>query len=128
MTKILYKKLFDENKDQIAAVIVEPVAANMGLVLPEEGFLEFLREITKDHGSLLIFDEVITGFRLSLGGAQQYYNIKPDITTLGKNCWWRNADRCVWRKKRNHADDLSRWASLSGRNIVRKPSCNNGRN
>ena len=56
----------------------------MGLVLPEEGFLEFLREITKDHGSLLIFDEVITGFRLSLGGAQQYYNIKPDITTLGK--------------------------------------------
>lgn len=78
------QKLFDENKDQIAAVIVEPVAANMGLVLPEEGFLEFLREITKDHGSLLIFDEVITGFRLSLGGAQQYYNIKPDITTLGK--------------------------------------------
>ena len=77
------QKLFDENKDQIAAVIVEPVAANMGLVLPEEGFLEFLREITKDHGSLLIFDEVITGFRLSLGGAQQYYNIKPDITTLG---------------------------------------------
>ena len=78
------QKLFDENKDQIAAVIVEPVAANMGLVLPEEGFLEFLREITKDHGSLLIFDEVITGFMLSLGGAQQYYNIKPDITTLGK--------------------------------------------
>ena len=78
------QKLFDENKDQIAAVIVEPVAANMGLVLPEEGFLEFLREITKDHDSLLIFDEVITGFRLSLGGAQQYYNIKPDITTLGK--------------------------------------------
>ena len=78
------QKLFEENKDQIAAVIVEPVAANMGLVLPEDGFLGFLREITKDHGSLLIFDEVITGFRLSLGGAQQYYNIKPDITTLGK--------------------------------------------
>ena len=78
------EKLFKENKNEIAAVIVEPVAANMGLVLPEEGFLEFLREITKDHDSLLIFDEVITGFRLSLGGAQQYYNIKPDITTLGK--------------------------------------------
>ena len=76
--------LFAEYPKEIAAVIVEPVAANMGLVLPEEGFLEFLREITKDHGSLLIFDEVITGFRLSLGGAQQYYNIKPDITTLGK--------------------------------------------
>mgnify|MGYP000304266299 CR=1 FL=1 len=78
------EKLFKENKNEIAAIIVEPVAANMGLVLPEEGFLEFLREITKDHDSLLIFDEVITGFRLSLGGAQQYYNIKPDITTLGK--------------------------------------------
>ena len=78
------ERLFQQYPSEIACVIVEPVAANMGLVLPEEGFLEFLREITKDHGSLLIFDEVITGFRLSLGGAQQYYNIKPDITTLGK--------------------------------------------
>ena len=78
------ERLFQQYPSEIACVIVEPVAANMGLVLPEEGFLEFLREITKDHDSLLIFDEVITGFRLSLGGAQQYYNIKPDITTLGK--------------------------------------------
>ena len=78
------QKLFDENKDQIAAVIVEPVAANMGLVLPEEGFLEFLREITKDHGSLLIFDEVITGFRLAFGGAAEYYGVTPDMVTYGK--------------------------------------------
>ena len=81
------QKLFDENKDQIAAVIVEPVAANMGLVLPEEGFLEFLREITKDHGSLLIFDEVITGFRLSLGDGPVYQagtlSGNPVATTAG---------------------------------------------
>lgn len=78
------KKLFTENQNQIAAVIVEPVAANMGVVLPADGFLEFLREITREHDSLLIFDEVITGFRLSLGGAQEYYQVKPDLTTLGK--------------------------------------------
>ena len=78
------QKLFEENKDQIAAVIVEPVAANMGLVLPEEGFLEFLREITKDHGSLLIFDEVITGFRLAFGGAAEYFGVTPDMVTYGK--------------------------------------------
>ena len=78
------KNLFDTNKGEIAAVIVEPVAANMGVVLPKLGFLEFLRDITKENNSLLIFDEVITGFRLSIGGAQQYYGIEPDLTTLGK--------------------------------------------
>lgn len=78
------KNLFDNNKGGIAAVIVEPVAANMGVVLPKLGFLEFLRDITKENNSLLIFDEVITGFRLSIGGAQQYYGIEPDLTTLGK--------------------------------------------
>lgn len=78
------EKLFRENPDQIAAVVVEPVAANMGVVLPKPGFLEFLREITKQYGALLIFDEVITGFRLALGGAQEYFHVKPDLTTLGK--------------------------------------------
>ena len=78
------KKLFEANKSEIAAVIVEPVAANMGVVLPKEGFLEFLREITSQYGALLIFDEVITGFRLGLGGAQEYFNVIPDLTTLGK--------------------------------------------
>ena len=77
-------RLFEENKDEIACVIVEPVAANMGVVLPEKNFLEFLREITTANGALLIFDEVITGFRLALGGAQEYYKVHPDLTTLGK--------------------------------------------
>lgn len=76
--------LFQANPKEIAAVIVEPVAANMGVVLPAPGFLEFLREITKQYGALLIFDEVITGFRLALGGAQEYYHVIPDLTTLGK--------------------------------------------
>jgi len=77
-------ELFERFKGKIAAVIVEPVAANMGVVLPEEGFLPFLRDITLKQEALLIFDEVITGFRLGIGGAQEYYNIKPDLTTLGK--------------------------------------------
>ena len=64
--------------------MVEPVAANMGVVPPHDGFLQFLRDITNEYGSLLIFDEVITGFRLSLGGAQEYFGVKPDLTTLGK--------------------------------------------
>lgn len=76
--------LFEEYGDDIAALIVEPCAANMGVVPPKEGFLQFLRDITKKYGALLIFDEVITGFRLSLGGAQQYYCVAPDMTTLGK--------------------------------------------
>lgn len=76
--------LFEANGKDIAAVIVEPVAANMGVVPPAPGFLEFLREITERNEALLIFDEVITGFRLALGGAQEYYHVTPDITTLGK--------------------------------------------
>lgn len=78
------EEIFALNEGQIAAVIVEPVAANMGVVLPEEGFLSFLRDITRRQGALLIFDEVITGFRLALGGAQEYYGVTPDLTTLGK--------------------------------------------
>lgn len=78
------KQLFEQYGKEIATVVVEPVAANMGVVPPKQGFLEELREITKQYGALLIFDEVITGFRLSLGGAQEYYGITPDLTTLGK--------------------------------------------
>lgn len=70
--------------DELAAVIVEPVPANMGLVLPEEGFLHSLRDLTRQHGIVLIFDEVITGFRLCYGGAQTLYGVTPDLTTLGK--------------------------------------------
>ena len=78
------RELFENNKDQIAALIVEPVAANMGVVLPDDDFLPFLREITEENGTVLIFDEVITGFRLGIGGAQQWFGVKPDMTTLGK--------------------------------------------
>jgi glutamate-1-semialdehyde 2,1-aminomutase len=75
---------FRERGDRIAAVIVEPVVGNMGCVPPLTGFLEALRQITAQHGALLIFDEVMTGFRLALGGAQQLFGIRPDLTTLGK--------------------------------------------
>ena len=76
--------LFEEYGSDISALIVEPCAANMGVVPPKKGFLQFLRTITKKYGTLLIFDEVITGFRLSLGGAQKYYGVIPDMTTVGK--------------------------------------------
>jgi glutamate-1-semialdehyde 2,1-aminomutase len=75
---------FRERGANIAAVIVEPVAGNMGCVPPSRGFLEALRSLTSQHGALLIFDEVMTGFRLALGGAQERFQIKPDLTTLGK--------------------------------------------
>lgn len=75
---------FRQYGDEIAAVIVEPVAGNMGCVPPEPGFLEQLRSLTEDHGSVLIFDEVMTGFRVARGGAQARYGITPDLTTLGK--------------------------------------------
>jgi glutamate-1-semialdehyde 2,1-aminomutase len=76
--------LFKKFPEQIAAIIVEPVAGNMGVVPPQPGFLEGLRSITEREGALLIFDEVMTGFRVHKGGAQALYNIKPDLTTLGK--------------------------------------------
>lgn len=75
---------FRERGDRIACVIVEPVVGNMGCVPPLPGFLEGLRKVTQDHGALLIFDEVMTGFRLAFGGAQQLYGITPDLTTIGK--------------------------------------------
>jgi glutamate-1-semialdehyde 2,1-aminomutase len=79
-----FEKAAKENKDELAAVIVEPVIGNIGLVLPKEGFLETIREITQSYGVVLVFDEIITGFRLALGGAQEYYGVTPDMTTLGK--------------------------------------------
>ena len=78
------QKLFEKYGGEIAAAVVEPCAANMGVVPPKDGFLQFLRDITNKYNSVLIFDEVITGFRLGLGGAQEYYGVTPDMTTLGK--------------------------------------------
>jgi glutamate-1-semialdehyde 2,1-aminomutase len=78
------RALFEERGSEIAAVIVEPVAGNMGCVPPAPGWLEALRAITAEHGALLVFDEVMTGFRVALGGAQAKYGIRPDLTCLGK--------------------------------------------
>jgi glutamate-1-semialdehyde 2,1-aminomutase len=78
------RECFAELGDQIACIIVEPVVGNMNCILPSEGFLQGLREICDQYSAILIFDEVMTGFRVALGGAQQYYDIKPDLTTLGK--------------------------------------------
>lgn len=78
------KEVFEKYGDDIACVIVEPVAGNMGVVIPDTEFLRELREVTRNYGALLIFDEVITGFRLSIGGAQEVFDIDPDITCLGK--------------------------------------------
>ena len=78
------KKVMDEKGDKIACVIVEPVAGNMGMVPPAPGFLETLRELTQNHGAVLIFDEVMTGFRVAYGGAQSLYGVVPDLTCFGK--------------------------------------------
>jgi glutamate-1-semialdehyde 2,1-aminomutase len=80
----MVQHVLGQNRSQVAAVIVEPVAGNMGTVLPSKGFLQRVRKLTREHGVLLIFDEVITGFRLSYGGAQGLLKIKPDLTCLGK--------------------------------------------
>ncbi|MGD0158825.1 MAG: glutamate-1-semialdehyde 2,1-aminomutase [Candidatus Bathyarchaeia archaeon] len=79
-----FEAMVKRERRELAAVIVEPVIGNIGVVLPKEGFLEALREITEQYGVVLVFDEVITGFRLALGGAQEFYGVKPDLTTLGK--------------------------------------------
>ena len=78
------RRLMEETRGEVAAVVVEPVAANMGVVPPEPGFLEFLRAITEENGALLVFDEVITGFRLGLGGATEYTGVHADLHTFGK--------------------------------------------
>lgn len=78
------RQFFSEHGDEVAALIIEPVACNMGVVVPTEDFLKATREVTEQYGAILIFDEVITGFRLALGGAQQRFGIKPDMTTVGK--------------------------------------------
>jgi glutamate-1-semialdehyde 2,1-aminomutase len=78
------KALFEENPDQIAGVILEPVVGNAGFIPPVPGFLEGLREVTQQHGALLVFDEVMTGFRIAYGGAQEKFGITPDLTTMGK--------------------------------------------
>jgi glutamate-1-semialdehyde 2,1-aminomutase len=98
------ERLFEQHRDQIAAVIVEPIAGNMGVVPPRDGFLEGLRTICSREQSLLVFDEVISGFRASAGGAQQLFGVKPDLTVLGKvigfSVIWRvsGLNSAAWRR------------------------------
>ena len=112
--------LFDEYPKEIAAVIVEPVAANMGVVPPKKGFLEGLRKLCSEHGSVLIFDEVITGFRLGLQGAQGYFGIDADLRS-------RHAGRSLRRQTRDHGDGLTGRSGLSGRNLKRQSGCHGSR-
>jgi 4-aminobutyrate aminotransferase-like enzyme len=120
----------------VAAVILEPVVGNSGFIKPRKEFLEGLRELTKKYGSLLVFDEVMTGFRVSYGGAQEYFGVIPDLTTLGKviglnviltfliSDRWRFTSGSLWRKKRYHVDGGPSRTSLPSRDIVWKSSCN----
>merc|ERR1712176_852184 len=78
------KAIFEDNKDEIAAVILEPVVGNSGFIKPSKEFLEGIRKLCDDNGALLVFDEVMTGFRVAYGGAQQYFGVTPDVTTMGK--------------------------------------------
>jgi glutamate-1-semialdehyde 2,1-aminomutase len=93
-----------KKEDDLACVILEPIIANAGCIMPQKGYLQFLRKVTRENDVLLIFDEVITGFRLGLSGAQGYYKVAPDITTLGKghNDSWKNP----WRRTSNRCDSL----------------------
>ena len=79
-----FLRIYDEVKDDLAAIIIEPVAGNMGFIPADKSFLELLREVSKKNNSILIFDEVMSGFRVALGGAQELYNVQPDLTALGK--------------------------------------------
>lgn len=78
------KAILDENKDEVAAIILEPVVGNSGFIKPDKAFLEGLRKLADENGALLVFDEVMTGFRVSYGGAQEYFGVTPDVTTMGK--------------------------------------------
>ena len=78
------ERILRRHRDRVAALIVEPVAGNMGVVLPEAGFLEGLRVLCDEHGAILVFDEVISGFRAAPGGAQERFGVRPDLTCLGK--------------------------------------------
>ena len=78
------EQLLEQHAEQVAAIIVEPVAGNMGLVLPHDGYLAGLRDLADRYGALFVFDEVMTGFRVALGGAQARYGVTPDLTCLGK--------------------------------------------
>ncbi len=116
------EKEFAVHGPEIACVIVEPIAGNMGCVAPREGYLQAMREITARHGALLIFDEVMTGFRVARGGAQELYGIRPDLTTLGKVIGGGLPVGAYGGRADIMDQGSSRRACLSGRHPVRKPA------
>ena len=123
----LVRKAFRENRNQIAAVILEPIPANAGLYFPQENFLSILREECTGHDALLIFDEVMTGFRVARGGAQEIYRIKPDLTALGKVIGG-GLPVGAFGGRAEIMDQLSPGRScLPGRNTLRKSARNGGR-
>ena len=116
------ERLLQANKGQVAAVIVEPVAANMGVVPPAQGFLEGLRVLCDEYHALLIFDEVITGFRLARGGAQEYFGVKADLVTFRR----RHAGRRLRGQPRADGAGRTDRPDLSGRYAVRQSGGNGG--
>ena len=115
------EEAFRVHRRELAAAIVEPVVGNMGCVAPRLGFLEKLRALTLEHGTVLIFDEVMTGFRVAYGGAQQLYRIDPDLTTLGKIIGGGLPVGAYGGKARADGPGGSRRTGLSGRNALRQP-------
>lgn len=109
------KKIFEENKDEIAAIILEPVVGNSGFIKPDKEFLEGLRKLADDNGSVLVFDEVMTGFRVSYGGAQEYFGVTPDVTTMGKVIGGGLPVGAYGGKKRNNGMGRTRWTNVPGR-------------
>ena len=116
------RKLVSDFPSQIAAIIVEPVVGNMGCVPPKSGFLQNLRALCTEQKIIFIMDEVMTGFRLSPGGAQELYQYYTRPDDIGKNYRRRTSGRCVRRKKGNHANGFTRWTDVSGRDTFGKPA------
>lgn len=121
------EQLFSEHGAAIAAIIVEPVAGNMNCILPKPGFLQGLREICDRYKSLLIFDEVMTGFRVALNGAQGLYGIKPDLTTLAKVIGGGNAGGCVWWSAGYYGPISACGPRVSSGYVIWQSYCHNSR-
>lgn len=115
------EEVLEANKEEVAAIIIEPVAGNMGCIPPVEGFLEGLRKLSDKHNAVLIFDEVMTGFRLSSGGAHKLYNIQPDLVCLGKIIGGGLPVGAFGGKKRNNEYGGSFRSSIPGRNTFWQP-------
>ena len=116
--------LLKQEEGNVAAVIVEAIGANMGVVPPKPGFLKRLRQLCDEHNCLLIFDEVITGFRLAFG---RVFWHSPGSCHLWKNHRRRNAGRCIWRPQRDHGSDLTVWSCIPGRYLKWKSGCHGSR-